>query len=167
MQTTGIILAGGQSRRMGRDKANIVFNGKTLLHHAVDLLDNFGVDDHIILGRPDAIFGQPDPLPGEGPAANLVAWIKAQTPPFKLVVLPVDMPLLTLEHLQMLDNNPEGGYFEDLYLPLVALVKAPLTGTTPRMKTLLAQMGISPVTAPAKWRKSLTNFNRPSDFKSH
>ena len=31
----GLVLAGGQSRRMGRDKAYLEFEGETLIHRAI------------------------------------------------------------------------------------------------------------------------------------
>ncbi len=37
MQITGIILAGGQSSRMGTDKALIRLNGKTLMENAIEI----------------------------------------------------------------------------------------------------------------------------------
>ncbi|HPE76143.1 MAG TPA: molybdenum cofactor guanylyltransferase [Draconibacterium sp.] len=41
MQITGIILSGGQSKRMGTDKALIHINEKTLLDNAIDICSNF------------------------------------------------------------------------------------------------------------------------------
>ncbi len=41
MQITGIILAGGKSKRMGTDKTYIKLNGKTLLERSVELIQPF------------------------------------------------------------------------------------------------------------------------------
>ncbi|MBK6281381.1 MAG: NTP transferase domain-containing protein [Draconibacterium sp.] len=41
MQVTGIILSGGQSKRMGTDKALIHINEKTLLENAIEICNNF------------------------------------------------------------------------------------------------------------------------------
>ena len=41
MQITGIILAGGKSRRMKTDKALIEIEGKTLLRRAVEFCQSF------------------------------------------------------------------------------------------------------------------------------
>ncbi|MCK5729950.1 MAG: molybdenum cofactor guanylyltransferase [Draconibacterium sp.] len=41
MQITGIILAGGKSKRMGADKALLKTNGKTLLEQSIELIQPF------------------------------------------------------------------------------------------------------------------------------
>lgn len=41
MQITGIILSGGQSTRMGTDKALIQINGKTLMENAIEICKPF------------------------------------------------------------------------------------------------------------------------------
>jgi molybdopterin-guanine dinucleotide biosynthesis protein A len=41
MQITGIILAGGKSKRMGTDKASLKLDGKTLLERCVELIQFF------------------------------------------------------------------------------------------------------------------------------
>ena len=46
----GIILAGGQSRRMGREKAAIVIGGSTLLERAVAVLRAAGAERIVIVG---------------------------------------------------------------------------------------------------------------------
>lgn len=171
VKTIGVIMAGGKSRRMGRDKAAILYRGQTLLAHAENLLTAFGCDEHIILGRPGMEkTGTADPLPGEGPAANLTAWADRQTFPVKLVVLPVDMPLLAAEHLRLLDNDTGGGFFEDLYLPLVATLHTPIPQSKPepivRMKDLLQALQLKPVKPPETIRGALINFNSPEQLNA-
>lgn len=46
---TGVILAGGASRRMGRDKALLVWQGRTLLSRTVDCLSSL-CDEIIVVG---------------------------------------------------------------------------------------------------------------------
>lgn len=176
VHTIGIIVAGGKSRRMGSDKAAILYKNKSLLDHAIDLLALFGVKETIVLGRPGHAHGVADPLLGAGPAANIVAWINglyqsgsksARTrEPLRLVILPVDMPLLSIEQLQVLNKHKKGGYFDDLYLPLVATVDRPISCSGPRMKDLLAALKIEPVTAPTTWQPALKNFNSIADLEA-
>lgn len=176
MHTIGIIVAGGKSRRMGSDKAAILYRSKSLLTHATDLLASFGVNETIVLGKPDHALGMADPLPGAGPAANIVAWINnfyrkdpkqdISQGPIRLVILPVDMPLLGIEQLQALCACERGGYFDDLYLPLVATIDQPLACEGNRMKDLLTTLEIKAITAPKKWQKALRNFNSAIDFKA-
>lgn len=47
MGITGVVLAGGQSKRMGEDKAFLNYKGKTFLRHILEEIDKF-VDDIVI-----------------------------------------------------------------------------------------------------------------------
>jgi len=40
MKITGIILAGGESKRMGIDKTKVSFNGKNLIEYPINLFRN-------------------------------------------------------------------------------------------------------------------------------
>ncbi len=51
MNFSAVILAGGQSRRMGRDKAWLKRDGKTLLERQVELVRFLGVTEIFISGR--------------------------------------------------------------------------------------------------------------------
>ncbi len=96
----GFILAGGQSSRMGRDKAQLVFAGRPLIAHALDLLAQAGL--------PAAIAGAPpsarttleafatvieDATPGLGPLCGVCAALAATTSRYA-AFLPIDLPLL-------------------------------------------------------------------------
>lgn len=176
MHKIGIIVAGGKSRRMGNDKAAILYKNKSLLDHAIDLLVSFGLRETIVLGKPDHMFGVADPILGAGPATNIVAWINGlyqngsknarSREPLRLVILPVDMPLLGIEQLQALNKREQGGYFEDLYLPLIATVDRPLSCRGTRMKDLLATLELKPVVAPNIWQPALKNFNSTADLEA-
>ena len=100
-----IILAGGKSRRMGRDKAGIELAGKTLLGHAVDNAQGWGASRILIAGPPRSwldgeYVGDP---PGFEPSSLLgfYAGMLASKSKWKLVV-GCDMPFVGREIVKML-----------------------------------------------------------------
>jgi molybdopterin-guanine dinucleotide biosynthesis protein A len=102
----GFVLAGGQSSRMGRDKALVSFRGRPMIEHALGLLRSAGlapriagarsdlssfapvIPDSIAVARREAV--RPE---GLGPLAGVHAGLSASTAELTLF-LPVDMPLM-------------------------------------------------------------------------
>ena len=72
MRLLGAILAGGQSRRFGSDKAGAVFEGKKLLDHVADALRP-QVEDLVVAGKAWPGFKSVADLPeaGMGPLGGL------------------------------------------------------------------------------------------------
>ena len=102
---SGIILAGGASRRMGQNKAELRLMGKTLLQLQTDKLFTLGIQDVMLSGADcPALPGVrviPDEYPGKGPLGGLHACLRAARNPSCLVVS-VDTPLIpaaALSHL--------------------------------------------------------------------
>jgi molybdopterin-guanine dinucleotide biosynthesis protein A len=98
------VLAGGRSRRMGRDKAQIVLEGETLLARALRLARS--VTPVVAIVGPREVYGAVAPVvedvfPGQGPLAGIHAALRASATDLNLV-LAVDTPLLTPEFLQYL-----------------------------------------------------------------
>lgn len=95
MTLTGLVLAGGASRRMGRDKAVMVHEGERLVDRAVRVL--LDVCDEVLVasgdgGRLDVAVPQvADVLAGAGPLAGLVAGLGAAASP-TVAVVAVDAP---------------------------------------------------------------------------
>lgn len=92
---SGIVLAGGRSLRMGRDKALLEINGRSLLEHQVEKLRRLGIADVVVAGREGPVDGArcvPDRRPGLGPLAGLHAGLMAARREHCLV-LGVDTPL--------------------------------------------------------------------------
>lgn len=98
----GVVLAGGQSRRFGSDKALAVLDGRTLLGHAVDALAGW-CEQVVVAGRDQAPAPcLPDwPRPGMGPLGGLAAALHfARDEGFALLLsigvdspgLPADLP---------------------------------------------------------------------------
>lgn len=102
---TGVVLAGGQSRRMGRDKAFLDFEGAPLVRRQAALLAAAGCSEILISGRADVDYGVAgarlvlDPAAGQGPLGGLVAALRAMGRE-RLVVLAVDLPRMTVDFLQ-------------------------------------------------------------------
>jgi molybdopterin-guanine dinucleotide biosynthesis protein A len=100
MNFTTIILAGGQSSRMGSNKALISYRGKPLIQHAVDLARLFTVDMLISANNHDLDYlGLPivrDLLKVKAPLAGIHAGLKSSRTDWNLV-LTCDMPNITKE----------------------------------------------------------------------
>jgi molybdenum cofactor guanylyltransferase len=100
----GWVLAGGQSRRMGRDKAATPLAGQTLLQRMLDKLHALGVTAHVAGGSagelPAATFVA-DRLAGLGPMSGLETALRHSESPLVLV-LGVDLPLLSVTLLAAL-----------------------------------------------------------------
>ena len=117
VKTTLILLAGGKSRRMGKDKALLPFWGTSLLHFQMEkaqllgaqLLISAGEDPARLLpllppGMETCLIA--DELPDRGPLGGLAACLKhAQTP--RCLVLPVDVPFVPAEVLRSLMDDPK------------------------------------------------------------
>ncbi len=96
----GCVLAGGQSSRMGRDKAFVEFLGRPLIAHALGILQQAGLQAAIAGATPSACSAFaafapviPDALPGLGPLSGICAALDAATVRHT-VFSPVDLPLL-------------------------------------------------------------------------
>lgn len=104
--TTGLILAGGYSRRFGSDKVRYPIEGRTMIRHVYDtlapLLRTIFVsvrDEEQRLDLP--VRKVPDRFPGAGPLAGIHAGMIAAETPWLLVVA-ADMPFITREVLETL-----------------------------------------------------------------
>ena len=104
----GLVLAGGHSRRMGRDKAGIQFDGRTQLQRTFGLIQHL-VARAFVSVRPDqqqdamrAAFPQIVDAAGvEGPIAGIRAAQLAH-PEAAWLVVAIDLPLLDAPTLQNL-----------------------------------------------------------------
>ena len=109
---SGIILAGGASRRMGQNKAGLRLMGKTLLRLQADKLRGLGIQDVMLSGADcPALPGTrviPDEHPGKGPLGGLHACLRAARNPSCLVVS-VDTPLIPAAALAHLCRSHRGG----------------------------------------------------------
>ena len=117
---TGVVLAGGTSRRMGTDKALSTLRpgGPTLLDHALDRLSPV-VDELIVVGHPESHghvgpFVIPDDQPAKGPLGGLLTAMRYATHD-RLLVLAVDVPHVDGALFRRL--QAELGHFTDAVVP--------------------------------------------------
>ncbi len=96
----GFVLAGGQSSRMGRDKALLEFAGRPLVERALAILEQAGLPGAIAGVQPSArapleAFAPviEDAAPGLGPLSGICAALAATSTRYA-IFLPVDLPLL-------------------------------------------------------------------------
>ena len=102
---TGFILAGGLSRRLGRDKRVVKIDGIPLLERTRRLLSDFTNGEPFFVGdnldglglEPSKIIG--DAKPGCGPAGGLVSALDTSPTDWCLVIA-VDLPHLKLADLE-------------------------------------------------------------------
>lgn len=98
----GFILAGGRSRRMGRDKALIEFEGTTLLARAFATVSAVAVKTTVIARTPYPGFPViADLRPDCGPLAGIETALSAAKTD-AVIVLACDMPFVTVEFLEFL-----------------------------------------------------------------
>lgn len=91
----GAVLAGGLSRRMGRDKAAILWRGRTLVEHQAATLKAAGCDPVVQIGGTEtsglAVFA--DHYPGQGPLGGVLTAFSATSANW-IAIVACDVPLL-------------------------------------------------------------------------
>ncbi|HXG23177.1 MAG TPA: molybdenum cofactor guanylyltransferase [Chthonomonadales bacterium] len=110
---TGIVLAGGKSRRMGRDKALLPFRGKTLLEYVVaqlrkavdEVIVVADVPNRYVLANGTHVVG--DIYPGAGPLGGIVTGLYATEEGYHPVI-GCDMPHLEPAILHFLIREAQG-----------------------------------------------------------
>ena len=183
---SAIILAGGQSRRMGRDKALIDFEGKPIIARVIDTLHVLTDDVVVVSNRTDVYssFGVrvvPDYDPPCGPLGGIAVGLQAVRHPLAVVVA-CDMPFLNVMLLRwLIDLAPgydavvpqTGEEFEPLHAVYRRECHGPIVQRLERGErrviSFFADIRLRAVPEP-EWRaldpagRSLVNLNTPHDL---
>ena len=114
MNISAVLLAGGESRRMGKDKATLLFHGKPLWQIQLELLRKLARIEIFVSARTDPLwrpadlqFVADDP-PSRGPLSGLGA-VLARMHTQHLLALAIDMPFMTEKYLRFLCGQIEPG----------------------------------------------------------
>lgn len=172
--TAILVLAGGRSRRMGRDKAHLEWKGSTLLAWQKQRLATLGwpVEHSGPEGIADITPGYPGPLGGLQAALaslpDVAVW----------VLVPVDMPAIRPDSVRRLAvEAARVGVpvaFRDCPLPLAVPVNQDLRTTLdrwladadgPRSLFRLHQHGDGDWLEPVPDANELINLNTPEDWR--
>jgi molybdopterin-guanine dinucleotide biosynthesis protein A len=170
---TGIVLAGGRSSRMGRDKAALERGGRTLLDATIALLTQAGASRVLVSGERPAHAGIPD-VAARGPVGGLGS-VLAHCGDGAVVVLPVDMPLLRVDAIHALVGalaSARACCFEGHPLPCALIVDAAARATLaevlaaepagPSVRAALRALGA--VELPIHDAHVLAGVNTPADW---
>ncbi len=102
-----VLLAGGRSTRMGRDKATLIIDGQPLWERQLATLRALGPRELFISGRRDGPYAGAgveiieDSVPDLGPLAGIAAVLRRSECPHVLV-LAIDLPGMTADFLATL-----------------------------------------------------------------
>lgn len=97
-----IILAGGRSSRMGRDKSDLIYNKQTFLEIQIEKGRELGLEDILVSGYRGLQCSAtvvPDRLEQRGPLGGLETCLR-QAKNRRCLVLSVDVPLVSVEELR-------------------------------------------------------------------
>ncbi len=103
---TGLVLAAGAGRRLGRPKAGVIVRGRRLIDHSTDLLAEAGCDEVIAVVRPGTnaapgFTSVVNPEPDRGMGSSLRVGLAAAAGDLCVIVL-VDQVGITVDDIRVL-----------------------------------------------------------------
>ena len=134
MNISAVLLVGGESRRMGQDKATLIFRDKPLWQIHLDLLWKLEPEEIFVSARTDPVWRPAgvqfvsDESPSRGPLSGLSATL-ARIRTDHLLALAIDMPLMTEDYLRSLHNLTVPGRG---VLPMIGDRAEPLAAIYPK-----------------------------------
>ncbi len=162
----GLVLAGGQSSRMGKDKALIDYHGQPQFLHIYKLLEN--LCDQVYISSKEKKYSLPTlidspELESLGPIAGIISAFEWEDNDW--LVVAIDYPLFSEEHILKLIEptdtlanvyfNPETGFFE----PFLALYKQAFK------ETLMSEISTGTNSLQTILRKSLVTKVIPKNLE--
>lgn len=139
---SGIILCGGKSRRMGKNKALLKLKGKYIIEHVYELLSTICNDIIISTNTNEINFLKAmfvaDEIENIGPIAGIYSALKYSKTK-KNIILSCDTPFININILKYMLKNA-GSY--DVVLPVFENYLQPMTGVFDKKLTELIEKEI-------------------------
>lgn len=184
-RVVGAVLAGGASRRMGRDKAGVVWRGDTTLGELAEAALDATCDVTVVLGHGQGMPARggrirlEDGEPGGGPLQAIAALLQTGLGTY-YVILPCDMPGLNADVLRALIDAAAGhdgamlvdekGRPQPLPLCLSADVSEVVAGLVDRgerrVGAVRQAVSLVGVAIPGQRHGVLRNVNSPDDVRA-
>ena len=187
MSLSAVLLAGGESRRMGRDKATVLFRDRPLWLGQLDLLRKLGPDEIFVSAqidpewRPLDVGFVADAQPTRGPLSGIAAAL-SRTAKDHLLVLAIDVPFMTEEYLRGIWKRIGPGRGA---VPMVQARAEPMAAIYPRsasrdfvialsgdnfslqslVRKLIAVDKVLPIPVSEKEKRLFRNLNTPDDLE--
>lgn len=183
---TGIVIAGGKSRRMGAEKGLISFGGKPLITYPVKILSE--VCERVIISANSNSYGFlglpviADQARGGGPMIGIYSGLLSSETEYNLV-LSCDMPMITEALLQQIISSAKGctaaiafhrGFAEPLCgiynRSLVSELESHISGEKFKLITFLEKTGARFIeideSLPFYHPNLFLNMNTPQDIET-
>lgn len=177
----GILLTGGQSRRMGQNKSTLDLGNKNFTEHIIDALKNVTKD--ILIVGPIANYRNykglffDDIVKDKGPAAGILTGLINNQHDLN-IVLSCDVPLIQQELLSDLLRSYNG---QDVLIcrteeglhPLVgiyhkrckAVFKSCIERNVLKLKSITDELNVGFYDVSHKWENQLMNINSPAQYE--
>jgi molybdopterin-guanine dinucleotide biosynthesis protein A len=186
MKISGVLLAGGKSRRMGEDKSIILFRNTPLWQIQLELLRKLQLGELFISAqtdppwRPADIEFVPDDEPSRGPLSGIAAAL-SRISGDHLLALAIDMPLMTERYLRSLCEKVTRGVgvvpiIENRAEPLAAIypreayneVVGALSGSDFSLQSVVGKLvaagKLQPIRVSEDEKAFFRNLNEPGDL---
>ena len=178
---TGVVLAGGESSRMGEDKSLLVFKEQALIQYSLDALKPFCND--IFISTNKAIHNKfscktiSDFHSKIGPIAGIYSALKHSNTDF-VMILPCDSPMVKPQFVQYLISEineatkaivPQyGGHLEPLFAiyhkSIVGIIEEQIAKEDYKLVHLLERINAKVIEV--QERSCFVNINTPEDYKA-
>ena len=155
---TGVVLAGGKSSRMGRDKAALKLDGQPLVERCVNVLQQC---------FPKVIVVRQDDVPGLGPMGGLLTALRRAP---KIFVVACDMPFLNAALICEMASQLPG--YDAVAIPREPLHAAYSARILPVIEAQIAagdysvQSLLSKVRVKFEHAKPIVNVNTPQEWEA-
>jgi molybdopterin-guanine dinucleotide biosynthesis protein A len=184
---TGIILAGGASRRMGTDKAFLEVNGKPLIEHILAVFSSLFARTIVVTNTPERYRGYAveitsDALPISGPLTGIYSGLLKSSDEYNFVAA-CDMPFLNPRLITYMGEIAAGhdavvpqfdGFLEPLHAVyrrgLLSRMESHIKKQDRRIRGIFDHIDVRYVTEEEivrfdREKRSFKNLNTPKEYK--